>query len=250
MPAIQRKTQKIFGQSLTPSGNVAVWGSLAAGSPAYSNDPAVIQSSAWLSGLNNALIGNRSPAQEDLNGLFLTITQQLAYILSSGVPEWDTDTTYYIGQFVRSGAGLYVSIADNNLANAVTNTNKWAPYGSTIRGAATCSAWAVFDGINTVGGNARLIEAYNVSTVTKNGTGNYTVNFTIPMTSADYTLTGSCGTENGQAFGSGDNGIVVGNIAGQGNAVRSTTACRLFTINPSSLLVTESGCVSVQFFGL
>jgi hypothetical protein len=63
------------------------------------------------------------------------------------------------------------------------------------------------------------------------------------MTSADCTLSGSCGTEDGQAFGSGDNGIVVGNIAGQGNAVRSTTACRLFTIDPSTKGVVQSGCV-------
>lgn len=251
MPAIPRKTQKIFGQSLTPSGNVAVWGSLAAGAPTYSSDLAVIQSSAWLTGLNNALIGNRSPAQEDLNGLFLTITQQLAYILSSGVPEWDSTTTYYIGQFVRVGGVLYVSIANDNVGNATSNTNKWVPYTKSMRGPAVCAAWAVFDGINTSSpGYARVIDSFNVDTVAKGGAGNYTVNFTTPMTSANYTLAGTCGTEDGQAWGSGDNGVVVGNIAGQGNAVRSTTACRLFTIEPSTLSPVQSGCVSVQFFCL
>lgn len=251
MPAIPRKTQKIFGESLTPSGNVAVWGSLAAGTPAYSSDPAVIQSSAWLNGLNDALVGNRSPAQEDLNGLFLTITQQLAYILSSGIPEWDTSTTYYVGQFVRAAGVLYVSTTNNNTGNVVTNTNNWVPYASSIRGPAVCAAWAVFDGINESSpGYARVIDAYNVTSIAKNGTGNYTVNFDIPMTSANYTLAGSCGTEDGQAFGSGDNGVVVGNISGQGSAVRSTTACRLFTVNPATVSVVESGCVSVQFFGL
>jgi hypothetical protein len=75
----------------------------------------------------------RSPAQEDLNGLFLTITQQLAYILSSGIPEWDSTTTYYIGQFVRVGGVLYVSIADSNVGNVVTNTNKWVPYTKSMR---------------------------------------------------------------------------------------------------------------------
>jgi len=81
MPAIPRHAQKIFGQSLTPSGNVAVYGSLAAGAPAYpatTDDLTTIQSAAWLLGLNNALIGNRSPALEDLNGLFVVLSQQIA----------------------------------------------------------------------------------------------------------------------------------------------------------------------------
>ena len=250
MPALPRKTQKIFGSSLVPSGNVAVWGSLAAGAPAYSGDLATIQSASWLTGLNNALVGNRSPAQEDLNGLFLTITQQLAYLLSSGIPEWDTGTTYYVGQFVRVAGALYVSTTNNNTGNVVTDTNNWIPYARSIRGPAVCGAWVSFDGINeSPTGYARLQSAYNVTNVTKNGNGSYTVNFATPFDTANYIFSGSCGSENGTAYGAGDNGVVVGNISGQGLATRSPTACRIFTINPNTLATVQSGCVNVMFFG-
>ena len=250
MPALPRKTQKIFGSSLTPTGNVAVWGSLAAGTPSYSSDIATIQSASWLTGLNNALIGNRSPAQEDLNGLFLTITQQLAYLLSSGVPEWDSTTTYYVGQFVRVGSALYVSVSNDNTGNLVTDTNNWTAYNRSIGGPAVCGAWVSFDGLNeSPAGYARVQSAYNVTSVTKNLAGSYTVNFTRPFDTANYIFSGSCGSENSQPYGAGDNGVVVGNIPGQGNAIRSTTACRVFTINPNTLALVESGCVNVMFFG-
>ena len=65
MPAIPRKTQKVFGSSLTPSGNVAAWGSTQAGTTVYSNDPAVLQTAALLNGFNASVIGNRSPVLEE-----------------------------------------------------------------------------------------------------------------------------------------------------------------------------------------
>lgn len=146
MPALQRYTQKVFGGSLTPVGNVAVYGSLAAGAPAYpssTSDLATIQSlSAWTTGLNNALIGNRSPALEDLNGLFVVLSQQIAYLLQNGIAEWDSGTTYYLGQAVRvPGTALVCfSLVDNNLANnPATDSNNWCASGSSYPVVATTS---------------------------------------------------------------------------------------------------------------
>ena len=55
-------------------------------------------------------------------------------------------------------------------------------------------AWVNFNGTGTVAIRA----AFNVSTITDNGTGNYTVNFTTAMQDANYctNLTGSGGGEN------------------------------------------------------
>jgi hypothetical protein len=50
----------------------------------------------------------------------------------------------------------------------------------------TCKAWVNFNGTGTVAIRA----SGNVSSVTDNGTGNYTVNFTTAMTDANYCLTG------------------------------------------------------------
>lgn len=251
MPALPRKTQKIFGSSLTPSGNIAVWGSLAAGSPAYSSDLSVIQSSAWLQGLNDALIGNRSPAQEDLNALFFTLTQQIAYLLESGVPEWDASTTYYTNQICRVNAVLFVSLSNTNVGNdPTTDTNNWSPYFAKASGPTLAAAWAVFDGINdSPVGQSRIINSFNVDTITHNGTGDYTINFLNALPSANYTITGSCGVEDGQtASMPADQGIVVGAKSGT-LGVRSTIQSRIFTINPTDRSQVASGCVSVLYFG-
>ena len=251
MSAIPRKTQLIFGGGLVPASNVANFGSLAAGTPTYSNDPAQIQTAAWLNGAVAALIGNRSLAWEDLNGILLVLSQQVAYLLQSGPPEWDVGTTYWTGNICR-GVGtnvLYCSVTNGNINHAVTDTNNWIPYGNAIQGPGIAKAFAIFDGINTVGSNARLIDSFNVSSVLKNAAGSYTVNFANPLNSGNYVMTGSCGSEDGQPYGGGDDGVVVGNLAGQGNAIRSASACRLFTINPTSKALVQSGCVSVAFFG-
>lgn len=251
MARLAPSLQKIFGSTLTPTGNVAVFGSLAAAAPAYSADPKTIQSLAqFLQGFTGGVVGNNSPTIQDFNGLIYEITWQIAYLLQQGIPEWNTDNTYYVGGFATDGAGkVYVSLTDNNTAHALSDTNNWMPYGSTITGTAVCRAWVEFDGINATGSASRIISSFNVSGVTKNAAGNYTINFTNAMPSANYVFSGSCGSEDGQAYGAGDDGKVVGNVAGHGNAVRSATQCRVFTTASGSSTLVASGCVSVMFFG-
>jgi hypothetical protein len=47
-----------------------------------------------------------------------------------------------------------------------------------------CRAWVNFNGTGTVA----IRTAFNVSSITDNGTGNYTLNFTTPMPDADYAV--------------------------------------------------------------
>jgi len=49
-------------------------------------------------------------------------------------------------------------------------------------------AWVNFNGTGTVAIRA----SFNVSSITDNGTGDYTVNFTTAMPDADYSVIGSC----------------------------------------------------------
>lgn len=136
MAKIIRKTAKIFGLSAgAVAGGLGEFGSFAASSPAYSTDPAVIQSlSAWLSGWSSAIVGAESPAIEDMNGLCYVLAYQIAYGLQAGIPEYDSGTTYYIGSIVSSNglnaltgtySVLYISIADSNTGNALTNPIYW-----------------------------------------------------------------------------------------------------------------------------
>jgi hypothetical protein len=88
-----------------------------------------------------------------------------------------------------------------------------------------CRAWVNFNGTGTVAIRA----SGNVSSITDNGTGDYTVNFTNAMPDANYTVTG--GTE-----GQSDPGPIFPYAAsGSGTAVTlvSTTQCRVRTTGPA-----------------
>lgn len=54
-------------------------------------------------------------------------------------------------------------------------------------------AWVNFDGTGTIGTNMTLRASFNVSSVFKNATGDYTINFTTAMPDANYAVVTSSG---------------------------------------------------------
>jgi hypothetical protein len=66
-----------------------------------------------------------------------------------------------------------------------------------------CRAWVNFNGTGTVAIRA----SFNVSSITDNGAGNYTVNFTTALADANYSVVGTClgGTATG-----GSNYVIFG----------------------------------------
>ena len=62
-----------------------------------------------------------------------------------------------------------------------------------------CQAWVNFDGTGT----PSIRDQHNVSTITDNGTGNYTINFTNNLANANYSVSGtvSANSGNGAAHG-------------------------------------------------
>ena len=125
MAKIIRKNQKIFGQNAL-TGQIGVFGSLAAGSPATTTDPETIQSlSNYLAGWFSGVVGSNSPAIEDINALNYLYAYQLAYLMQAGIAEYNVNTTYYIDSYVQSSGVIYKSLTDNNLGNAVSNATHW-----------------------------------------------------------------------------------------------------------------------------
>ena len=129
MAKIARKTQKVFGGSAS-SNQVAKFGSLAAGSPVRYDgtaDPDDIQSlSQYDDGWHNAILGGNSPAIEDRNALDLLFSRQIAYLMQAGIPEYDASTEYHTGSMVNAINGkVYMSIADTNTGNALSDDTKW-----------------------------------------------------------------------------------------------------------------------------
>lgn len=129
MPRITRKQQKVFAVNATNNG---VFGSLQANDPVHSQDPDVIQGrTAYSNGWDDATYSaEKLPPLEEFQALQYLFSRQLAYIMQDGIPEWDTNTTYYKGALVKAIQSdgsfiLYASLVDNNQGNLVTDTTKW-----------------------------------------------------------------------------------------------------------------------------
>ena len=80
-------------------------------------------------------------------------------------------------------------------------------------------AWVNFDGSGTVAIRA----GYNVSSISDNGTGDYSVNFTTAMVDANYAIAGIASNNNGQS-GTRELGIDTDNPPTVGNATVITGA--------------------------
>lgn len=121
--ALDRKYQKVFGGSLTPTGNISVYGTKKEGNVSYSDNLDVIQSNNWLLGMIGGTSQDKAPYLQDLNGIFYTITKQLAYIFQAGISEWNSQTEYIANRSVvlRNGK-TYIAIANStNVEPEVTS---------------------------------------------------------------------------------------------------------------------------------
>jgi hypothetical protein len=81
-----------------------------------------------------------------------------------------------------AGTLVITTLSDGTNSTSATNC---------IQGSA--KAWVNFNGIGTVAIRA----SYNVSSITDNGTGDYTVNLTNALADADYSVVGSCSYRSG-----------------------------------------------------
>ena len=101
-------------------------------------------------------------------------------------------------------------------------------------GGQLCRAWANFDGTGTVAIRA----SYNVSSITDNGVGDYTVNFTTAMPDANYAAT----------FGArGSAGYTRVGVEQHDSPLRSTTQLRIYAISHGTGLM-DPEVMSVAIF--
>ena len=103
-----------------------------------------------------------------------------------------------------------------------------------------CRAWVNFDGTGT----PTIRASGNVSSITDNGTGDYTVNFTTAMPDANYSVSGSClavGTTNVQN---------VVNIQGTESSASlySTTQFRIVVGRASNGVPTDNAIINISVF--
>lgn len=112
MSLLPRVHQKVFG-STGGTGEFGAFGSDSLGSAVTTKNLETIQSLApYLQGLfaatNNA---NEPPRIQDINGLYLLFSSQLAYLFQNGIPEWISTAEYYAGiSYCQKGGVIYRSV--------------------------------------------------------------------------------------------------------------------------------------------
>ena len=158
-------------------------------------------------------------------------------VLSIVAPNTNTDrtltlpdaagTVFVSGQALSATTGSFSG--DVTLGSSVLAT----PSGSAP--SYTCRAWVNFNGTGTVAIRA----SGNVSSITDNGTGSYTVNFATAMPDANYTAVGSAD----RTTGSRQCVVTIGNGVG----VLLTTSVGINTLNDGTTL-NDPAYVGVSIF--
>jgi len=101
-------------------------------------------------------------------------------------------------------------------------------------------AWVSFNGTGTVA----IRESFNVSSITDNGTGDYTVNFTTAMPNANYVITGTATPDTGTG-GQGYRWLGTGSTANS-DFSKLTTSTRVQVIfDASSKSDSTNVCVAI-----
>lgn len=99
-----------------------------------------------------------------------------------------------------------------------------------------CKAWVNFNGTGTVAIRA----SYNVSSITDNGVGNYTVNFTVAMSDANYSVGGVCSSTSGNIG-------VFSTLVSDSDFAKSTISCAVATY--SSVGYSDKTSINVTIQG-
>ena len=163
---------------------------------------------------------------------FSTGSAALPSITTAG----DPDTGIYCPSANTIGftrGGIEVGRFDSNSANANFQFN--SGYGS-VATAYGCRAWVNFNGSSTVAIRA----SGNVSSITDNGTGDYTVNFTTALSDANYALDVCTGAD-----------TTNGSVGYQNSLTGPTTAaCRIATrlLNTTPAPAVDRDLVMAMFF--
>lgn len=138
MAKLPRKTQKIFAENSGVNGT-AEFGTpqniLSGVAPAYTGDIDLIQNGNFSIGWSSAVPSNYNPFRQDFNSLGKVVTQQLAYLFQSGIPEWSPTTEYYKdASFCQYNGIIYKSLTGEVLSpnlnkNPQTSTEDWVVLG-------------------------------------------------------------------------------------------------------------------------
>jgi hypothetical protein len=175
--------------------------------------------------IDGGTISNFASTGIDDNATSTSITIDSSERVSlKGATHYDSSTALSVGGRINTtngtvtgsmnyggGTKLNLGSLSNHNVNFMTSNTTQLELTTDGRGLSqfTAKAWVNFNGTSTVD----IRDSHNVSSITDNGTGKYTVNFTINMSNDDYAVSGSAGSESGSV---GHRDFVFGGqVAGQ-----------------------------------
>lgn len=107
------------------------------------------------------------------------------------------------------------------IQNGVASTPPQFNDGNGTQIGTLCRAWVNFNG--TLSGTITPRASFNVSSITKNGTGDYTIGFTTALPDTNYCITGA--GQYDQTGNAANGNVIVG--AYRGSSAVGTTSCRI-----------------------
>ena len=168
-------------------------------------------------------------SDKDLNSVIWSLMEVVKAAGLSGI-QFDPSNSATYTRLLAALNSLFVSPSE--LTAALPNS------------LALARAWVTFNG-----STGAILQSYNVSSVTRNAAGTYTLSFPAgTFTSTEYVPLGSIGTSNAATGLAGDdNYVCFGNFNNAG--VKTTTALRAYSMNKDTQSFEDSTRVFVAVFG-
>ncbi|ARO88187.1 hypothetical protein EBAPG3_010575 [Nitrosospira lacus] len=141
-----------------------------------------------------------------------------------------------IKQAASESATGVVELGSNAEAATATDTARVAPISAMKYHPGMAKAWLVFNGTGT----PAILGSYGVTSITDNGTGNYTINFSVTFASVNYGILGFAQDDNA------DGGVIVSTWS---TDTRTTTARQIHVSESTAGGAVDSPYVFLAFFG-
>jgi hypothetical protein len=127
------------------------------------------------------------------------------------------------------------TVVAQTLSNGTVSTST----ANCIQGSAR--AWVRF-----AGATATIAASFNVSSITRNGTGNYTVNITTALPNTNYSVIASCSAAG--SVNASTNCIDVFSSAGNTLVTPTTSAFNMFVFHPGNQVGQDTSYVTAAVF--
>jgi len=212
-------TGKIANLAVTPA-------KLSTGGPSW-NSGGVLTATSF----SGPLTGNASTATTLATARTITLSGDVAGSVSFNGSA-DVTITTTSAQATTSAAGK-VELATQAEVDTGSDTARAVTPATLKSSPGAAKAWVTFNGTGT----PAIIGSYNVSSITDNGMGDYTINFTVPLPNANYVFTGI-------ATGASNIGVVR-----QKAAIAPTVSALTIQVTNSSGSPIDSTRVDIVVFG-